>query len=165
MGHRFSSGPRHTRQVPRTWRNARLYALVLLGADQRHSHFNAQLLPVGGNVGMPAEENEGTRVITEPRPSLSPGEPHQTGGSKGMRDDILKVVKPRGHSGRMNSGDIGSPNRNICSIYVRSLGRYTVALEPVAQQVKTPAADSLGRIPGTHIVGRKKPLRQAVLGS
>lgn len=56
-------------------------------------------------------------------------------GIKGMRDDILKVVKPRGHPGRTNSGDIGSPNRDICDIYVRSLCRYTVALEPVAQQV------------------------------
>lgn len=82
-----------------------------------------------------------------------------------MRDDILKVVKPRGHSGRTNSGDIGSPNRDICDIYVRSLCRYTVALEPVAQQVKTPAADNLGWIPGTHIVGRKKRFPQAVLCS
>lgn len=120
-GHWFSSGLCHTRQVPWTWRNARLYTFgVLLGANQRPSHFTAQLLPVGGNVGMPAEENEGARVITEPRPSLSSGEPHQT-GIKGIRDDILEVVKPRGHSERTNIGDIGSQKRDMWHLCKESL--------------------------------------------
>lgn len=73
-----------------------------------------------------------------------------------MRDDVLKVVKPRGHSGRTNSGDIGSPNRDIYDIYVRSLCGYTVALEPVAQQEKTPAADNLGWIPDPWNPHRRK---------
>lgn len=73
-----------------------------------------------------------------------------------MRNDILKVVKPRGHLERMNNGDIGSQKRDILDIYVRSLHRHKDTLEPVAQQVKTPAVDNLGWITGTHTVGKKK---------